>query len=56
MLQFETLEDHRGIDISQIRTQLRMTFEERVHEMVQTANMMMEIQQTAQDALRRKDD
>ena len=48
---FEILEDHRGVDISQIRRQLRMSVQERVRDMVHVANVMMEIQKTAQDSL-----
>ena len=53
---FENLEDHRGVDISQIHRQLRMTVEERVRDMVHVANVMMEIQKTAQGSLLRLPD
>lgn len=43
MLEFENLEDHRGVDISQIRRQLRMSVEDRVQHMVEVANKFMEI-------------
>ncbi|MHB1130562.1 MAG: hypothetical protein ACYC06_11100 [Ilumatobacteraceae bacterium] len=48
---FENLEDHRGVDISQIRRQLRMSVQERVRDMVHVANVMMDIQKTAQASL-----
>jgi len=51
MLEFENLEDHRGVDISQIRRQLRMSVEERVRDMVHVANVMIEIQKTAQASM-----
>ena len=51
MLEFENLEDHRGVDISQIRRQLRMSVEERVQDMVHVANVMIEIQKTAQASM-----
>ena len=44
---FEILEDHRGVDISQIRRQLRMSVEERVQHMVEVANKFMEIRSNA---------
>jgi len=37
------LEDWRGVDIGQIRRQLRMSVEERVRHMVEVANKFMEI-------------
>lgn len=37
------LEDWRGVDISQIRRQLRMSVEERVQHMVEVSNKFMEI-------------
>ena len=37
------IEDERGIDISQIHRQLRMSVEERVLHMVEVANRLMEI-------------
>jgi hypothetical protein len=40
---FPDIEDERGVDISQIRRQLRMSVEERVRSMVDTANTLMEI-------------
>jgi len=47
------IEDSRGVDISQIRRQLRMTVPERVRSMVEAANTMLAIQQRAQASLRR---
>jgi hypothetical protein len=47
------VEDSRGVDISQIRRQLRMAVPERVRSMVEAANTMLAIQQRAQASLRR---
>jgi hypothetical protein len=47
------IEDSRGVDISQIRRQLRMTVPERVRSMVEAANAMLAIQQRAQASLHR---
>jgi hypothetical protein len=47
------IEDSRGVDISQIRRQLRMTVPERVRSMVEAANTMLAIQDHAQTSLRR---
>jgi len=47
MEQFESTEDHRGVDVSQIRRLLRMTVEERVAHMVEVTNTLMEIRATA---------
>lgn len=41
------IEDERGVDIGQIRRQLRMPVEDRVAHMVEVANTMMEIRETA---------
>jgi hypothetical protein len=41
--QVPTTEDERGVDIGQIRRQLRMSVEERVRHMVEVANTLMEI-------------
>ena len=38
-----SIEDERGVDISQIRRQLQMSVEERVQHMVEAANTFMEI-------------
>jgi hypothetical protein len=47
------LEDERGVDIGQIRRQLRMSVPDRVASMVHSANVMMAVQATAQASLRR---
>jgi len=47
MEHFEITEDHRGVDIGQIRRQLRMTVEDRVAHMVEVTNALMEIRATA---------
>lgn len=44
------LEDWRGVDIGQIRSQLRMSVDERVRVMVHAANVMMSIREHAQAA------
>jgi hypothetical protein len=49
----EPVEDSRGVDVSQIRRQLRMTVPERVRSMVEAANTMLAIQERAQASLRR---
>jgi hypothetical protein len=51
--QVPLIEDSRGVDISQIRRQLRMTVPERVQSMVEAANTMLAIQNHAQTSLRR---
>lgn len=38
-------EDERGVDISQIRAQLRLAVEDRVRHMVEVANAFMDIRQ-----------
>ena len=38
-----SVEDHRGVDVSQIRRLLRMTVEERVAHMVEVTNTLVEI-------------
>ena len=52
--QVPIIEDSRGVDISQIRRQLRMTVPERVRSMVEAANTMLAIQERAQASLRRE--
>ena len=47
MEQLSTIEDERGVDISQIRRQLRMSVEERVRHMVDVTNTLMEIRASA---------
>jgi hypothetical protein len=49
----EPVENSRGVDVSQIRRQLRMTVPERVRSMVEAANTMLAIQERAQASLRR---
>jgi hypothetical protein len=41
-----TNEDERGVDVSQIRSQLRMSVEDRVRHMVDVANTFMKIRDT----------
>lgn len=41
------VEDDRGVDVSQIRRQLRMSVEDRVRHMVEVTNTLMEIRSTA---------
>lgn len=41
------IEDERGVDIGQIRRQLRMSVAERVSTMVEAANVLVAIQQSA---------
>lgn len=53
MEQFDSLEDHRGVDVSQIRRQLQMPVPERVRSMVEAANTMLAIQKRGQALLRR---
>jgi hypothetical protein len=43
MEQLPPIEDERGVDIGQIRRQLRMSVEERVRHMVEVTNTLMEI-------------
>jgi hypothetical protein len=47
------LENSRGVDIGQIRQQLRMTVPERVRTMVDAANVLLSIQARAQASLSR---
>ena len=44
------LEDRHGVDVAQIRAQLRMPVKERVRVMVEAANRMIEIQDHARAA------
>ena len=53
MDQTPLIEDSRGVDLSQIRRQLRMTVPERVRSMVEAANTLLAIRERAQAALRR---
>jgi hypothetical protein len=49
-----SLEDWRGVDVGQIRRQLRMTTSERVRDMVHTANVLMSIREHAAAARARR--
>ncbi len=40
-------EDARGVDVGQIRAQLKLTVTERVREMVHAANVLIEMQENA---------
>ena len=40
------LEDWRGVDLSQINRQLRMTIEDRVSHMVDVANKLIDVRRT----------
>jgi hypothetical protein len=53
MEQVSSIEDSRGVDVSQIRRQLQMTVPDRVRSMVEAANTMLAIQEHAQASLRR---
>ena len=44
----DNLEDERGIDVSQIRAQLRLSVPERVRTMVAAANTMSAMREAAQ--------
>ena len=54
MQKWSPLEDERGVDVGQIRCQLRMSVAERVATMVEAANVMMEIQRSVQESLQRQ--
>ncbi|MEX2628226.1 MAG: hypothetical protein WD225_15175 [Ilumatobacteraceae bacterium] len=41
------MDDERGVDIAQIRRQLRMPVEDRVRHMVEVTNTLMEIRASA---------
>ena len=41
-------EDWRGVDVSQIRTQLRLSVEDRVRHMVEVANVFMDVRRRVQ--------
>ena len=47
-------EDWRGVDVGQIRRQLRMTTKDRVRDMVHVANVIMKMQVNARIARQRK--
>lgn len=42
-----SIEDGRGVDVSQIRRQLRMSVEDRVRYMVEVSNTLMNVRATA---------
>lgn len=42
-----SIEDGRGVDVSQIRRQLRMSVEDRVRNMVEVSNTLMNVRATA---------
>jgi len=46
----EAIEDARGVDVSQIRAQLRLAVPDRVRQMVEVANRMIAIRDTARRA------
>ncbi len=48
----QSLEDHRGVDVGQIRELLNMTVEARVLEMVRVANMIADVQRAAGTTVR----
>ncbi len=48
------LEDWRGVDVSQIRAQLRMSVPERVATMVAAANLLMAVRDKARVAREEK--
>lgn len=48
------VEDVRGVDVGQIRQQLRMCVAERVRVMVEAANTMLTVQEAAQTSLRQR--
>lgn len=41
-------EDWRGVDVTQIRSQLRLSVEDRVRHMVEVANVFMDIRKRVQ--------
>lgn len=45
-----TLEDWRGVDVGQIRAQLRLPVKERVRVMVEAANVLVGVQEHARNA------
>jgi hypothetical protein len=50
------LENWRGVDVGQIRRQLQMSVEERVRTMVETANLLIAVQERARGARETKAD
>jgi len=51
-----TLEDWRGVDVGQIREQLRLPVKERVRVMVEAANVLIGVQDHARKAREAQDD
>jgi hypothetical protein len=51
-----SLEDWRGVDVGQIRRQLRMTTKERVRAMVHAANVMISVREHAEAARRHRNE
>ena len=49
-----SLEDERGVDVSQIRRQLALSVPERVQTMVEAANTLIAVQDRARSQLRDK--
>lgn len=45
-----SLEDWRGVDVGQIRAQLRLPVQERVRVMVEAANVLLRVQEHARTA------
>ncbi|MCB0981993.1 MAG: hypothetical protein H6513_02280 [Acidimicrobiaceae bacterium] len=45
-----TLEDWRGVDVAQIRAQLRLSVKERVRVMVEAANVLIAVQEHSREA------
>ncbi|MDA3015557.1 MAG: hypothetical protein O3A89_08335 [Actinomycetota bacterium] len=45
-----SLEDWRGVDVGQIREQLRLPVKERVRVMVEVANVLLSVQDNARRA------
>lgn len=50
MQSMSALEDWRGVDVAQIRAQLRLPVKERVCVMVEAANVLMVVQEHARQA------
>lgn len=48
-------EDWRGVDVTQIRSQLRLSVEDRVRHMVEVANVFMEIRKRVRIVGKSKD-
>ncbi len=48
-------EDWRGVDLTQIRAQLRLSVEDRVRHMVEVANVFMDVRLRAQMVGKSKD-